>query len=43
MKRVRKMNLNKTKCVQVQFNLKQQRQFTEIVKKDTRILKEKAK
>ena len=43
MKKVRKMNLNKTKCVQVQFNLKQQRWFTETVKKDTRILKEKAK
>lgn len=43
MKKVRKMNLNKTKCVQVQFNLKQQRRFTEFIKKDTRILKEKAK
>lgn len=43
MKKARKINLNKTKCVQVQFNLKQQRQFTEIINKDRNLLKDRAK
>lgn len=43
MKKARKINLNKTKCVQVQFNLKQQRQFTEIINKDRNLVKDRAK
>lgn len=43
MKKSRKINRLKSRFVQVKFSLKEQRQFTEIINKDRKLVKDRAK
>lgn len=43
MKKARKINRLKSRFTPVNFNLEQQRQFTDIINKDRNLLKERAK
>lgn len=43
MKKVRKINRLKSRFVPVKFSLKEQRQFTEIINKDRKLVKDRAK
>lgn len=43
MKKSRKINRLKSRFVPVKFSLKEQRQFTEIINKDRKLVKDRAK
>lgn len=43
MKKARKINRLKSRFVPVKFSLKEQRQFTEIINKDRKLVKDRAK